>query len=175
LSRRAKCSNGVDSAHDITGRDRGLGRLQRAYRIGVTEHRNCLFEAGQVVGADEHDRWAAVAGDDHAFMFVLDTVDVFREAIFYRSKGLGAHGYNCATAGRRWATVGPGTTMSSLVASPTSQVAQNASFRRNSNWPISARLARAIRCRAPRRPILGTDHACFVTAVARPVSGGVAW
>jgi hypothetical protein len=129
LSRRAKCSNGVDSAHDITGRDRGLGRLQRAYRIGVTEHRNCLFEAGQVVGADEHDRWAAVAGDDHAFMFVLDTVDVFREAIFYRSKGLGAHGYNCATAGRRWATVGPGTTMSSLVASPASQVAQNAQRR----------------------------------------------
>jgi len=76
LSRWAKRSHGIGSAHDITGRDRGLCGLQRTYRIGVTEHRNRLFEAGQIVGADEHDRWPAVAGDDDAFMFVLDTVDV---------------------------------------------------------------------------------------------------
>jgi len=107
LSRWAKRSHGIGSAHDITGRDRGLCGLQRTYRIGVTEHRNRLFEAGQIVGADEHDRWPAVAGDDDAFMFVLDTVDVLRETILYRSKGLSAHGYNCATIGRRWATVVP--------------------------------------------------------------------
>ena len=63
----------------------------------VREHSDGLFEAVEILGADQHDGWSSVLGDDDALVFTLDTVDVLGEPILHGPQGLSRHGYNCAT------------------------------------------------------------------------------
>ena len=52
----------------------------------VAEQFEGLFEAVEVVRADQHSSGSTVAGDDDSFVFAVDAVDEFGESISIRAR-----------------------------------------------------------------------------------------
>jgi hypothetical protein len=70
---------------------------QLADRSLVAEKIQGLFQAVEVIGANENGGWPTIARNDDAFVLALDSVDELRESIFHVPQGISRHGYNCAT------------------------------------------------------------------------------
>ena len=72
---RSQRSHGVNASHDIAGCDGNLSFHQFFDGDLITEKIECLFNAAQVIGAYQHNRWAAISGNDNPFVLALDSIN----------------------------------------------------------------------------------------------------
>ena len=79
----AKAADRVDAAHHVTAGVGGVGLADVRQCFWIAEHRERLFELGEVVRADDHRRITAIARDDDAFVLVLDAIDDLGEVVSY--------------------------------------------------------------------------------------------
>ena len=75
----------IHAPHDVARGDRRLGLEQGSYGSTIAQEFQRLFQALEIVRADQAHRGSTVTSNDDALMLAVDPVDEFGEAIFHVS------------------------------------------------------------------------------------------
>ena len=96
--RRAQRAYRIDASHDIARGDGCFGLEQGSHGIAVAQQFECLFQAPEIVRADQDRRGSTIAGNDDTLVLAVDPVNEFGEPIFHVPERIGCrHGHDCAT------------------------------------------------------------------------------